>query len=222
MRYLELLPEKKNIITLINRIMYISTEYKFAYLAIPRTASRTMRNWVTTEYGAVVNGNHHHMQIEENEIHKKEEISNYFVFTIIRNPYQRIISHWRWNYPDSNDADLISHFEKDITNMILDDSGKIVSGKPIRGLVAKQMHLLENAAVEFKNPIYKYRMENLEQNLSYLPFLDKPVKLADRVGSGGNKYGDWRKFYNKRVVKSKIFAYYRQDFRVLGYSKEIP
>lgn len=59
----------------------------FVYLAIPRTASTTMRDHVLPIYGGRHVPPHHQRSVPG-------QYRSYFKFTVVRNPYDRMMSAW--------------------------------------------------------------------------------------------------------------------------------
>jgi len=87
--------------------MIISNKYKFIFFPIPRTASHCIRNAIRPFlvesdweqkglYGSnkrlPFNVGYEHGHISVKEIGKYLNLDDYFKFTIVRNPYDRLIS----------------------------------------------------------------------------------------------------------------------------------
>ena len=72
--------------------MVISHELKYVYIAIPRTASKSMSTWLVENFKGESIGRHHEWRVPT-------ELREYLVFTIVRNPYERVVSmdyHITW------------------------------------------------------------------------------------------------------------------------------
>ena len=65
--------------------MVISHSLKYVYVGIPRTGSKSMINWLVAYFDGEHVGKHHQYRIPE-------EVSDYLIFTTVRNPYDRWIS----------------------------------------------------------------------------------------------------------------------------------
>ncbi|MCY4014505.1 MAG: sulfotransferase family 2 domain-containing protein [Gammaproteobacteria bacterium] len=66
--------------------MIISPSHKFVYIGIPRTASKSMNEWLMRHYGGIWYGGHH-------DYHGiPEDARSFLVFTTVRNPYDRAVS----------------------------------------------------------------------------------------------------------------------------------
>lgn len=198
--------------------MYISPQYKFIYLAIPRTASRTTRNWVVKDYGAVMSGGHHTMTWTNEPEIQKAMVNDYFVFTTIRNPYKRMLSYWRHTYEQKSTEELLELFVRDVSAMVVDIRR---DGQPgvVPGFPRPQTVFLDQAKTIFPN-IHVVDIKDLKDNFSKLPFVDKPVEL-ERVGQAGNSVGDWTAFYRQKPIREKIFQYFQRDFQELGFRRRL-
>lgn len=65
--------------------MIISNTLKYVYIGIPRTGSKSMNRWLKDNYEGESFGFHHQWQVPE-------EAKDYLIFTIVRNPYERMAS----------------------------------------------------------------------------------------------------------------------------------
>jgi Sulfotransferase family len=65
--------------------MLISKIFKFVYIAIPRTGSKSMSRWLLEHYQGESFGDHHEWRVPE-------FAREYLIFTVVRNPYQRVVS----------------------------------------------------------------------------------------------------------------------------------
>ena len=65
--------------------MIISDTYKYVYIGIPRTGSKSMNHWLCEHFDGRSHGGHHDYLVPD-------EAAGYLVFTIVRNPYDRTVS----------------------------------------------------------------------------------------------------------------------------------
>ena len=65
--------------------MVISHTLKYVYIGVPRTGSKSTSRWLTNNYGGEYIGFHHQWRVPE-------EARDYLIFTIVRNPYERVTS----------------------------------------------------------------------------------------------------------------------------------
>ena len=66
--------------------MIISHSHKYVYIGIPRTGSKSMNHWLREYFDGRWYGGHHDYNVPE-------EAAGYFIFTVVRNPYDRATSH---------------------------------------------------------------------------------------------------------------------------------
>lgn len=66
--------------------MIISPTHKFVYIGIPRTASKSMNEWLMRHYGGIWYGGHHDYE------GIPDDARSFLVFTTVRNPYDRAVS----------------------------------------------------------------------------------------------------------------------------------
>jgi len=69
----------------------VSDRYRYVYVAIPRTASKSVNHWLLDHYPGRSHGGYHQMDVPE-------EARDYLVFTIVRNPYDLWVSY-RFHVP---------------------------------------------------------------------------------------------------------------------------
>ena len=71
--------------------MYVIPDYKFCYLAAPRTGSKAVAKALVEKYGAVCIGNHHTTPDENLEY---ELGSDWIICSTVRNSWDTMISWW--------------------------------------------------------------------------------------------------------------------------------
>jgi hypothetical protein len=67
--------------------MIISKTLKYVYIAIPRTGSKSMSQWLVDHYQGEWTGRHHEWKVPD-------DCRGFLVFTLIRNPYEIQASGW--------------------------------------------------------------------------------------------------------------------------------
>mgnify|MGYP003626465650 FL=1 len=70
------------------------TEHKTAFIHIPKTGGTSVEFILQNKYGSAHERHYNVRQMQE--VLEDEEIDEYKIFTVIRNPFDRIISTWRW------------------------------------------------------------------------------------------------------------------------------
>jgi hypothetical protein len=127
--------------------MYVSHSRNAVYLAIPRTASRSISAWFRLDYGAIkVNGHHGHRA--------DPAIKDYLAFTSVRNPYDRLASWYKFTKKADDLFELIKEHR-----------------------LVPQACWLDKWQQAFSRPITIIHYENLNEELRTLPFVDKEIVL---------------------------------------------
>ena len=67
--------------------MVIGKDYVF--IGVPRTASMSIASWLHVDHGGEWYGSHHETVVPAEHAHK-------FTFAVVRNPYERMASLWRY------------------------------------------------------------------------------------------------------------------------------
>ena len=83
--------------------MRISHKHKFVYIAITKTGSSTICNTLNEYSDIRFNKSHNQPNMGASELKKKFDMQNwnweeYFKFTFVRNPWERIVSQWEYRH----------------------------------------------------------------------------------------------------------------------------
>ena len=188
--------------------MIISPNHKFVYVGIPRTASKSMNEWLMRHYGGIWYGGHHDYR------GIPDGARSFLVFTMVRNPYDRAVSGY-FGLPWDDLPRCIDHrvaVEPPTTNVIDDlirrDSDPDARPVPYRDFI-------EGAGVS--RLLY---FERLPDCLLDLPFVEPssvgsfPHVLERGVRPPGG-FGD---FFNDRYEEF-IWNSYKDDFVIAGYER---
>jgi len=179
--------------------MYVS-EY-FIALAIPKCASRTMREW-NELYGGSIDFGMHGMSSDAGDYEGK------IVFSPVRNPYSRAISLWKhvkklYRYSDSIDV-LMEEF-MGVKDMVLKDVFRY-----------SQIGFLRSFNFPFDKVEVTYiHMENFEEELKALPFFFHP--LSKEGASHSNSWEEVKSL--SRGSLDLINEWASKDFDVLSYDR---
>lgn len=142
----------------------------------------------------------------------KHIFSDYFVFSIIRNPYDRVVSYFSWLNGKWVDQQPIK--KKDFENYVL----KILkSGKTSLPKTLKEQYLFVTINGEIKTD-FILRFESLEHDFEKLcRILNLNCRLNHRMKS---KHDHFSKYYSD-ITQEIVYNVYKQDFELFQYSKEI-
>lgn len=163
----------------------------FVYIGIPRTATNTMSRLFLPQFGGVDDGRPHNRIVPAEHRHK-------FTLTVVRNPYDRLLSAWHHNrHHGGLTLDFPAFVEKLMTDW--DASGK------------SQVEFLAGIRIDCH-----LRYESLADDvLDWLPFnADKPFP-RERINS------EDRPCWRDELTREGIDAVNRhscRDFIEFGYS----
>ena len=192
----------------------ISQELKIIYVHIPKTAGVSLcfflqdyipdfkkvddNNFLMAPIGSGMNDKHRFLY-QYNELYNID-INDYFVFTIIRNPYDRILSFFRWRYPNKKpDKISFEHFIKE--NYI-----------PQYDYIKINDKLHVDKIVKFENLINDLKDIKIFKDIDFndFPHVNKSIPLKQ----------DYKIFFSENKDLSDL--YYEQfkiDFEYFGYDR---
>lgn len=183
--------------------MYVSHRTQSGFVHIPKTGGTAIKSFVLTKIGRF-------KRIGEKHSPYMELPNNYFVFALVRNPYHRMASMYRFFY----------HLHKP-------KKGPIPASHPLLS------ELMEESRTAEEPPIYPWRQtpylhkhvrvfkyEDFDQAVNYI--FDH-FKLQHRTIKKRDKslwYGDydWREFMDKRAFEI-INDECADDFKLFNYEK---
>ena len=191
--------------------MMVSEKLKVVFIAVPKTGTRSVYQWFR------VHGDGKLFMDHQKNIPSKYK--DYFKMTIVRNPYERLVSSW-WSTTQRGD-DPKKYIEKTLKK---DTSFRnfcnklelLTSNHPGTPHVWPQSSWLDN---DFDKIIY---CENLNEEWVNLPFNPDKIPLGHRNPTTrlakNNRFV--RKAYDHYLDKvsiKKINNFYREDFDRLNY-----
>ena len=187
--------------------MIVLPNEKVVFVDVPKTASKSIYNYLTENYDTINAKRHNHCI--------PKEYQNFFRFCVKRNPYDRTCTAYQH-----------------ACNSGLD----VIGGVPYKTLIFKNhKHLtLENfLLIENLKEKYiiaytqaKYHNENtydqildfehLQRDFNTLPFINKPVELPKLNSFKNYPKPHWMKIINVKtqLLINKLYA---EDFELLGY-----
>lgn len=199
--------------------MYLSHQKEAVFLAIPKTASRTVSVWLRKDYQFFIKNGHHGI-VENNRF------SNYFHFAVVRNPFSRMVSRWYQRCLQLNSLPARSKFDLSVfkprfKNYVNNLKKEHIKRKNLDLFCAywlsPQSHWLNHAEYFVEEKIHIIKQEDLVKGLSELPFVDKAIDLKH---IGKHEYGNWRDYYDQESI-DKIVEFYWKDFEKFNYGTTI-
>ena len=133
---------------------------------------------------------------------KDKVAPGYRIFTVIRNPWDRFNSGWKYlkAYRDRPLADVLRDLPK--------------SGHDFRHLTRPQLDILTDATSRFV-PDYVLRFEHLAEDYArFCELIDKPERTLPRLNS--TKHGHYSKYYDATTIEM-VRDRFRKDVEFFGY-----
>jgi phosphoribosylaminoimidazole carboxylase (NCAIR synthetase) len=190
------------------------TDITGAFVDIPGNNNKPIRHIVEWYPHILCNTKHHKLHTYGK--HRVREMrlqigtydwKNAYTFTIVRNPYERLVSIWRKNFDDSN-LESFDKFVKNVINNEIDDSLKKKTSSQL-------MHLIDINDEIAVTHIARY--ENLQTE-----FVDikKQLDLPDNVSIGAwniTPIKNYQEYYTKET-KQLVANLYQKDLDYFNYT----
>ena len=206
--------------------MRINTKYKFIYVSTPKVCTHSIYSVLKEHYsdGMIENGFH--------ETRIPPGYSNYFRWTICRNPYTRAVSLW-WSACRLHPPDIYG-FQKgcgvanDFTRFVVWLSQTRTEEREKEPLMMNQTEWLEPV-----EPIAPIHVENLQEEISKLYFWDPGIVIPElntttqKIETESKREGQpierppWRELYRDRSAREAVLKWAGEDFVRFGYSTEV-
>ena len=199
--------------------MIISKKHKYVYVSVMKCGTHSMYH-VLQKY---FSGQHWPREFNETgagAYHSNvipDEFSNFYKFTVVRNPYSRAIS--AWNVCVNVDP-YMTAYSKAIKDKSFLGFAKWLNSftEPGRaGYVVQPMHKWLKPSGNF-NKIVK--LENINEEIKELPFynsIDNDVTVPDLLSRTDKS--DWKKHYTQEIA-DLVYNWAKKDFELYGYDRE--
>jgi len=188
-----------------------SDKFKFIYYDIPKTASSSVIAFTRkADPNCVLNGRH-------NFAPNCKHYDEYFKWTIVRNPYDRIVSAWRSTQFPGLDKRKDKPPKPGAPPPVLDFNEWVKNHE--HGTKRHQYNLIHDATGGNISEILALRFENLKDELLRLPFigaLGNPDEFPHRNRS--TRAADWTEYLDEETERI-IWDVYRNDFEAFGYGR---
>jgi hypothetical protein len=199
--------------------MIISEKYKYVFVSVMKSGTHSMYNILQKKFKGMhyprdFNGNNGRGPYHVNVI--PEKYSEYYKFTVVRNPYSRAISAWNVCVNIEPYCSNYKNVLKDKT--FLEFSQWLASFKaPGRaGYVVEPMHKWLQPAGSFDKIIH---IEDIDTEFKELPFTEsvsrfKIPNLLDRTDKE-----NWKQNYTQEIADN-VFNWAKKDFELYGYERD--
>jgi len=195
--------------------MIVSDKYKTIFVAIPKTSTRSVYQFFNEELNGRI--------IRDHEKNIPDNFKDYYKFTIIRNPYDRVISSWWSTTQRGNDSKfyILRTLKTDTSFLNFCKNLDILEkNHPNVPHVTPQIEWIKNNKFD---KIIKY--ENLNEEWLNLPFNKnhKPlvhINATTKVEGKRNEIArePSEKYLSKKTIEL-INKFYKEDFDNLGFDR---
>jgi hypothetical protein len=197
----------------------VSDEYKTIFVSIPRTGGHT----VSSLFGVVAAGNQElkgkrHLITQGYIDQIPTKWKNYFTFTIVRNPFDKLVSIWskaNTGYLAKLDIEkdfkeIYTIFNRWIQNLTVEDIDKNIQLKPqVDWLLSKKE---KRCWYDFDKVV---RYENFEKELIEV-MNTVGIKNKEIPQINNTKRKNYQEYYSQESIH-KVLRLYKDDFAVLAY-----
>ena len=209
-------------------------EYKIGYVPIPKSGCSSIKFAIAEFLNLGISKKRIHSELKMTKIQKKSDFEDFFIFSIVRNPIDRIYSAYKSKItkdPNKESPSLINGVQKALAKYYGD---AFYGGMSFQKYLEKVSEIKDLHADEhFRSQYFTLHDEdgnlfcdyvgNLE-NVNYdIKILSEKHGLPfDNIGHFGNKANyitdDLQKIYDNEELKKIIFNRYKLDFEAFGYS----
>jgi hypothetical protein len=221
--------------------MIISDTHRFIYIGIPRTGSKSMNHWLCEHFDGRNCGGHHDYVVPE-------EASDYFIFTVVRNPYDRKCSgHFAVTWDDQGTKDhelaeckspqerlrkiraILKSREKQKQKEMPRQSPIPLEQRSreavLNGQGKGKKHSMNQAFFVDKAAVNMVLFfERLPECLAELPFVDKEniPRFPHHPERGIRPSGNFFDFFRDTDEEQVVWAHNAEDFEAFGYRRFDP
>ena len=190
---------------ILSNVVIICHQPKLVYLAVPRTASTAITATLKQAFPDCVVLAQHRTDVPE-----RYRRGDYFIFASVRNPYQRMVSHYlhrRCVHPASVGHWTFAEYVRNLSRQRM----------PWWGLANDPS---ADAWLQRSGCRRVIHYERLQEEWAALPVWReaKVVPPLLRNNAATEPY-DWRLFYTDALAR-QVYLFHRPDFEVYGYARD--
>jgi hypothetical protein len=203
----------------------ISDKGKFIYIHIPKTAGESVEEALTENFpdSRIVSNDPDwnilikHDTFLEHDYSTKESLDNFFTFSFVRNPWDRMVSHWKYFVETKRSPEMpFDEFVLDF-HRVLKEADNGYWWNPYRKYVftAPQLDFLvdenQRIAVDFVG-----RFETLQEDFDYVckKLNRNKIKLPHKNKTKRKKY---QEYYKNEELISSVAKRYKKDIDYFKY-----
>ena len=185
--------------------MYVSDDRKFAYIHIPKTGGTAIRKGLLddTEYRRVGDK---HGGVDQLPAHCDEK---YFIFAMVRNPYQRLVSQFRFRTIRDRHKGLFAERYPTLTDFL---GSEVIRTKTRPGKhPISQTDLIDDRVLWFQFERFDTAVQSM---CGLLGMYNRKIERDERTNSFGSYI--WTDYMTERALEI-INDEARADFDLFGY-----
>jgi hypothetical protein len=195
----------------------ISHAHKFIFIHIPKTGGTSIEKVFKKQ----IKNNRKHLTFFQYENELKSEIEKYFIFSVIRNPWDRLVSYWKYRQgkihaPIDGKMNIFDDWLKFISSLNLDD----LHGKTEKSNIPDFRMGLDsqfNSLINKQNKINVnlVRFENLQNDFNTI--CDKiGIKRHHLPHKNKSRHKHYTEYYNEET-KQIVAEKYAKDIKYFDY-----
>lgn len=191
--------------------MIISRERKYVFVSTPKTGTHSLYDILQKQFNGKRHGGYHEKEIPL-------EFKNYFKFTTIRNPYERLVSAWNSLLYTTEDYKAIykpligsKRFE-DFVEWATENKSKLPHMKE-RGMVVICPQSMYLNGVDIDQYL---KIEEINDRFNELEFVDQKVEVPQLLK---RKHKNWDYWKNDNIIKHAN-ELLKEDFEMFDYEIE--
>lgn len=194
---------------------------KLCYSDVTKAASTSIRSLLYKHYFGkeLIQGIHNIYQLEKIEHFDFQNDGSYFSFSVVRNPFERIVSAYKDKFRKNCWSAQTYLFGIMNYGLSFDGFVKWISFIPDK---FAEVHFVSQYATLYDEK-GKCRVEHIgkfeELDTFWKEVVQKHRNLPDLPHYNSTKKSDWRDFYTLKTAKM-VYKRYKKDFETFGYKDE--
>ena len=204
----------------------ISNNNKFIYIHIPKTAGESVEEALSVKFddARIVSDDPDwsilikHDTIIEHDYSIKEPLCNFFTFSFVRNPWDRMVSHWKYFIETKRSPEMpFEEFVFDFHRVLKE----AINGhwwNPYRKYIftAPQLDFLTNEYGEIQVD-YIGRFENLQNDFNYI-CKQLNTDLVELPHKNKTSRKPYQEYYKTQECIDKVAERYSKDIEHFNYN----
>lgn len=202
--------------------MLVSHSHRLIFVATPRTASRSVAEWLAKNLSfRAVRGGHHRVE-------RPPRARDYGCLAVVREPYERLTSFWLNETRRQPAVTVRRQMLGQISPFSTDRIGEVEKIPLIEWLIwcleARGRSIEYGTQAEYTRAAgvdFHLRYETLERELPFFfrPLFDLVPPPLPQRGRTPVHAGDWRDFWSLEA-EELVRTYWAEDFELFGYDPD--